>query len=261
MTNLNLSSNINKPKNPVALITGGANRIGKILAINLAKKGYDLAISYNNSQKQALILQQELINKFKIEVEIFQCNLNCEVETTNLAQKICNIFGKNLQLLINNASIFEKSQFTDKNFLENFLLNFNIHLKAPLILSHHFVKNAINHKIDQANIINLIDCDIFRTKTINFYYLLSKKSLAELTKMVAATASPYNIRVNGICPGFIFDLENNSIEEENSRFNSSAMLIKYRNNPQNIVETLNFIINNSAITGQLINVDCGSSIF
>ena len=98
-----------------ALITGSARRIGRYLAINLARQGYNLAISYRNSQSEANNLKEYLINNFNIKVETFYVNLDDKQSTINLANQVIARFGDSFTLLINNASIFNKSQFLDDN--------------------------------------------------------------------------------------------------------------------------------------------------
>lgn len=242
-----------------ALITGSARRIGKYLAISLAKQGYNLAISYRNSKNAATELKEYLTNNFDIKAEIFYANLEEKESVVNLSNQVMAMFGDSLTLLINNASIFNKSQFLDDNFGEELISNFNTHLFAPVILANQFIRNVKNRGLKDANIVNIIDKNIIRYNTAYFYYLLSKKSLAELTKMLAIAVAPF-ARVNAIAPGFIFNLEGNNIEEENNYLNIKKSPLNHQTNPEDIWKTLQFLLENQAITGQIVAVDSGAML-
>mgnify|MGYP003906495353 CR=1 FL=1 len=88
--------------------------------------------------------------------------------------------------------------------------------------------NAEKYKMKEVDIINMIDVNIFHNQTSHFYYLLSKKSLAEFTRMLALEVSSI-ARVNGISPGFIFNLEGNDKNEESSPFVVNKILVKIAN--------------------------------
>jgi len=151
-----------KNKN-TALITGASQRIGKEMAIYLAKKGYDLVIHYNKSRAQATQLIEELKQLYNIE----GTTIDGDLSDKSSAQKITNFMFKNYSnwnLLINNSSIFHRSKFLN-DLDEEFEKNLNIHLTSPLYLSHFFAKNVIEKKIKNAQIINMLDKNIARIDT------------------------------------------------------------------------------------------------
>jgi NAD(P)-dependent dehydrogenase (short-subunit alcohol dehydrogenase family) len=242
-----------KNKN-TALITGASQRIGKEMAICLAKKGYDLVIHYNNSKEQALKLIAELKKNYNID----GATIDGDLSDKSSAQKIADFMFKNFpnwNLLINNSSIFHKSNFLD-NLDDEFEKNLAIHLTSPLYLSHYFAKNVIAKKIKNAQIINMLDKNIARIDTINFYYLLSKKFLAEFTKMLALEVAPY-IRVNGIAPGYISEInaDENYVEKI-----SKLIPLQKIGDTKNIVQALEFLLDNDFINGQILSIDGGASL-
>ena len=238
-----------------ALITGASQRIGKEMAISLAKKGYNLVIHYNNSKEQATQLIQELKKDYNIDGATIDGDLSDKSST----QKIADFMFKNFpnwNLLINNSSIFHKSNFLDDLDAE-FEKNLAIHLTSPLYLSHFFAKNVIAKKITNAQIINMLDKNIARIDTVNFYYLLSKKFLAEFTKMLALELAPH-IRVNGIAPGYV-------LPEINASENSVKKILKLIplqkiGDTKNIVQTLEFLLENDFVNGQILSIDGGASL-
>lgn len=183
------------------LITGGAKRVGKQLSLFLAKEKYNIAITYNNSEKEALALQNELID-LNIKCKIYKSDLNNLDHIEDLIAKVFNDFG-DLYGLVNNASIFEESLFIETSKLD-LVQNYNINVFAPFLLSQAFAK--ICHK---GKIINITDLRV-KTETLRFFpYLLSKKSLSDLTKMLAKDLAPL-VTVNEIRPGIL--LSNNKYD-------------------------------------------------
>ena len=238
-----------------ALITGASQRLGKEMAFCLAKKGFDLVIHYNKSQTQATQLLQELKQNYNINGAIIDGDLSDK----SSAKKIANFMFENYpnwNLLINNSSIFNKSKFLD-DLDEEFENNLAIHLTSPLYLSHFFAKNVIAKKIKNAQIINMLDKNIARTDTAYFYYLLSKKFLAEFTKMLALEIAPH-IRVNGIAPGYVA-LETIVSTEYAEKIITKIPLQKICD-IKNIVQTLEFLLENDFINGQILSIDGGASL-
>jgi len=237
-----------------ALITGGAKRIGKAVAINLAKMGYDLVIHYNNSHLEAEDLQKE-IKKLKVDCSLIKADLLDKNQVEGLVLKLKKI--KNWNLLINNASIFYKSSFLQSD-IEELEKNLTIHLKIPAILSKALAQNCQQNKLS-GNIINMIDKNITRYETKYFDYLLSKKSLAEFTKMLALQLAP-QIRVNAIAPGFIL----NSVNEKNPSIETKNLLAKIplhkKASEIDIASGVKYLLANDFITGEILFIDGGASL-
>jgi short-subunit dehydrogenase len=103
--------NPKKSKNSsAALVTGAAKRIGREIALSLASQGYDIAISYKKSGVEAKKLAQEIEKNFGVKCEIFRSDLREENAARKLAAEVVKKFP-NLNLLVNNASVFGKSKF------------------------------------------------------------------------------------------------------------------------------------------------------
>jgi NAD(P)-dependent dehydrogenase (short-subunit alcohol dehydrogenase family) len=238
-----------------ALITGGSHRIGKEMAIALAKKGYNVVIHYNNSKKASIELAEFLQKQFGIESSTISGDLFDKNSVKLIGEFMIKNFS-NWNLLINNASIFNKSNFLN-NLHDEFEKNLSIHLISPVYLSHFFASYVIKNKISNAQIINMIEKNTARYDTINFYYLLTKKFLQEFTKMLALQIAP-NVRVNGISPGYILPDKNAS---KNDKIEKSKIIpLQKIGNPHNIVQTLEFLLDNDFVNGQILSIDGGASL-
>jgi pteridine reductase len=240
-----------------ALITGAAKRIGREMALSLAAQGFDIVVSYNKSAVEAKKLAGEIVKKFGVRCEIFKADLIDQKQAKKLAEFMVKNFP-HWNLLINNASIFHKSKFVTAP--EAALVdNLNIHLISPLILAKEFAQNVAKKKIQNAQIINMLDKNIMRVETNYFHYLLSKKSLAESTKMLALELAP-TIRVNAVAPGFIL----NSVHEKNPSQETQNLIKKIplqtKGEVENILQAVDFLLKNKFVTGQIIFVDGGASL-
>jgi len=247
-----------KVRKGTALITGASQRLGKEMAIYLAQNNYNIVIHYNNSKKLASDLAEFLQEKYQVQTATIKGDLN----KAESAKKIADFMNNNFQdwnILINNASIFNKSKFLE-NIDDELLPNLNIHVISPIYLSHFFAQKIAKEKTKNANIINMIDKNIARYETIHFYYLLSKKFLAELTKMLALELAP-NIRVNGIAPGYILpDKSQKNNAKKNIELYQKLIPVNHIGNPKNIIQTLDFILENDFLTGQILSIDGGASL-
>ncbi len=232
-----------------ALITGGARRIGKEISLYLSKLDYDIALHFNSSEKEALNIQKEIIDAGKT-CKIYKADFSKEGEVLSLFHNVKNDFN-NLELLINNASLFERSNLKQSSieFINKII---EINLKAPILLMKEFANNNFF-----GNIINILDSKIFKNDSNYFLYTVTKKSLADITKIAALEFAP-DIRVNGIALGLIINAENN----EKKRYEDfiDKIPLKKKGEINNLLQAVDFILKNDYITGEIINIDGGFSL-
>ena len=232
-----------------ALVTGGAQRIGKSIVFALSAMGYDIALHYNHSRERA----EEIAEQIRLDggrCELFQADL---FRADELSRVMENVFEKfpGLSLLVNNASVFERSTLLETEE-ELFERQMNINFKAPLFLSRNFARVC-----REGHIINILDAKIAHNKFNYFAYTLSKKALAEFTKMAALELAP-RIRVNGIGPGPILPppMENDDYLDKLVK----NIPLQRRGNPELITHSLRFLLENDYITGQVLYVDGGDHL-
>jgi len=234
-----------------ALITGAAKRVGKAVALHLAQLGWNIAIHYNSSDFEARLLRDELINAYpNQQFEVFKADLNVSEELEQLISQV-NQKMAGLKILINNASVFEPSKLseTTTEFLDR---QMNVNFKAPFILMRDFV-NTIKTGI----IVNFVDTRIV-TNLSNFAaYSISKKALWEMTKMAALEFGP-QIRVNAIAPGLTLPPDEKG--EEYLWKLSEKIAMKRPGGLEPILKSLDYILNNDYLTGQLLFCDGGENL-
>ncbi|MEA1996538.1 MAG: SDR family oxidoreductase [Gemmatimonadota bacterium] len=232
-----------------ALITGGAVRIGRELALRLAYMSYDIALHFNSSESRA----QETAERVRdcgVRCSIFNCDLACEEDVLSLIPRVVEKFPA-LEVLVNNASVFEKGSILETGpqfFSRQMAVNF----KAPFFLSRDFARSC-----KKGLIINVLDTRISRNDFSYAAYTLSRKALAELTGISAREFAP-GIRVNAIAPGLVLPPEG----ESEGCLDRLAMKIPLRRTGDidNITHALEFLVKNDFITGQVIYVDGGEHL-
>ena len=235
--------------NGTVLITGGSKRIGRTIALHLAHYGYSIALHYHHSQKDAEALAR-IIQTLQVRCDIFEADLENAKNVSSLIQQVRKKFP-DLQSLINNASIFEKSTLRTGD-IKDFDQEFAINLRAPFILCSQFAS-----LIKEGSIINILDTNVTKDKTGHFSYLLAKKSLADLTRLAALELAP-EIRVNAIAPGLILPPESQG-KEYLDRLAKNIPL-KRKGEPTDIAKAVQFLLENTYITGQTIFVDGGEHL-
>ena len=240
-----------KHTNRTALITGAAKRIGKFIANHLAQQGYHIAIHYNSSKKPALDLQTELQEKFPNQnFKIFQCNLSDSRETESLIDKVLLQFDR-IDVLVNNASVFDPGIIRETGVLL-FAKQMSVNLIAPFILTRDY---ALNNQT--GNIINFLDTRITKSNSSHAAYSISKAALAHFTKMAALEFAP-KIRVNGIAPGATLPPEGQG--EDYLLKIASKTPMKEPSGITPILQSLDYILENQNLTGQILFCDGGEQL-
>ena len=234
------------------LVTGGATRIGRAIAEHFAERGWNIAIHYFRSSSKAKELKK-IIEQHWVKVVLIKADL----KDPRQVEKILPIAKRKLgtiDCLINNASLFEKddiSNFSIKSWNDHL----NINLLAPVILTKQFSKLASKKTV--SNIINIIDQRIFNLTPYFMSYTISKSGLQTLTKTMAMRLGP-NIKVNGIAPGPTIKSKRQT--SKNFRKQVKSTVLKKSVQLKDICDTVEFLINNNSVTGQIVAVDSGQNL-
>lgn len=244
-----MSTITEKREKPAALITGGAVRLGRAIALALAQQGYDIALHYNSSEGPAAETAGFIQNNFHVCCEPFQHNLTEVDGLENFVQTVKNKFP-HLGIMINSASSYKQTSILTTT-PEIFDTQFATNLRAPFFLTQAFAKLC-----QKGNIINIIDNKIGFNQYHYSAYLLAKKSLAEFTKMAALELAPH-IRVNAISPGVVLPAESRS--PDYLAWRVQAIPLKKQGSPDHIAQTIFYILNNEFVTGQIFTVDGGEA--
>ncbi|MGB9596594.1 MAG: SDR family oxidoreductase [Candidatus Poribacteria bacterium] len=233
-------------KGKTALITGGAKRLGQAISISLASYGANVIIHYGKSQKEASELADE-VRKYGVNAWIVSGNLSQEVEVERIFDEALKLECP-IQILINNASVFDKSDLYTFS-IEELYENIQVNSISPLILAR---KLALQ-KLDSA-IINLLDTRITEYDKTHVAYHLSKRMLFDLTKMMALEFAPLT-RVNAIAPGLILPPSGQDLSYLKKLAPTNPL--NKIGSPEEITKAVIFLLESTFVTGQVIFVDGG----
>lgn len=244
-----------------ALITGAARRLGREMALYLARRGYDIAVHYHGSQEAAEATAQD-IRALGVRAEVFQADLTDEAQIETLLPRVIAALGE-VSVLVNNASVFEYDTLGgatragwDRHHESN--------LRAPFVLSQAMaaqglraVADARGEPVAAGVIVNMVDQRL-RNLTPEFMtYTLAKTALGTLTKTAAQALAPH-IRVNAIGPGPT--LQGARQSDAHYAAQRASTLLERGANPDDITATLGYFLDAKAVTGQLICVDGGQHL-
>jgi len=240
-------------KSKVALITGGAKRIGAAIATTLHGAGMDLVIHFRHSAAEAQSLADTLNETRPDSVVLAKGDLENSEDCTSLAQQAIEAFGR-MDALINNASAFFPTPIGEVTN-DHWEALMGVNLKAPFFLSQ-----ACAEALESTHgvIINLTDIYADRPLPHHPVYSASKAGLVALTRSLAQELGP-DVRVNAIAPGAIIWPEFGDSEENQNEILRRTPLGRL-GKPQDIAGTVLFLLRDAPfITGQIINVDGGRS--
>jgi len=232
------------------LITGGAKRLGKEMALSLAQKGWDVALHFRNSESDAETTRQR-IEKTGVVCRLFQANLERAHEAVDMLRKVLKEFPE-LDLLVNNASVFDESPLATVDE-EVFDRQFDVNFKSPFFMTQQYTKNCRS-----GHVVNILDTKIQSNRAGRFTaYNLSKKALMHLTQMSAIDLAP-RFRVNAIAPGPVLKASHASEEEFQIRIQQTPLKLEIPGS--SIVSALNYLIENPNLTGEILYCDNGSHL-
>ena len=235
---------------PLALVTGGAHRLGKAFALTLARMGYDLLLHYNSAEEQAQQARSE-IESLGVKVHLVQADLTQPDQIQSIFTTF-NFQPSTFKLLVNSAAIMPVANPRDLE-LQDWDSALDLNLRAPFLLAQHAAKRMSTGGL----IVNISDVAAQKAWSRYPSYTVSKAGLESLTKLLARSFAP-NIRVNAIAPGLVLQSDVVTAEEWDKLVN--RLPLKRAATLDEITYTLQFLILNEYITGQTITVDGGYSL-
>jgi len=185
-------------ENQVAIITGGSRGIGASAAITLAKAGANIVFTYNNNEKAAEEVRDEIVSLGR-KCIMMKANVSKPKNAKKVAEKAIQKFGQ-IDILVNNAGIWtygEIGKITEEIWHETMEINLDgtfymINAVVPYMKKRHFGK-----------IINLSSTAGQRGEAFHSHYAATKGAIISLTKSLSTELGVYNINVNSVAPGWV----------------------------------------------------------
>lgn len=245
-----------------ALVTGAGKRLGRAMALYLAKHGYDVAVHYAASQGEAEEVAAEIRAMGRAAVAV-QADLLDEAQMQTLVARAAEGLGGPLTVLVNNASIFEEDTIrtTTRRSWDRALES---NLRAPAVLIQAFAAQAPEAQRDengepeaQAQVINMIDQRVAKLTPAFSSYTIAKMGLWALTRTAAQGLAP-DIRVNAIGPGPT--LRGARQTAKHFADQRAATILQRGADEGEICAALGFFLNARSVTGQILMADGGQHL-
>ncbi len=245
-----------------ALVTGGAKRLGRAMALYLADRGFDVAIHYHSSQAEAERTAADIRARGVKSVALCADILD-EDQVQTLIDRAVEGLGGPLSCLINNASVFEYDTLESASRL-SWDRHIESNLRAPVVLSQRFAQQAPKATFDdhgepvsQSVIINMLDQRVRKLTPDFMSYTVAKMGLWAFTQTAARGLAP-DIRVNAIGPGPTIQ----GARQTKDHFAAQRMntVLQRGSDPDDICTALGYFLDAKSVTGQLLCADGGQHL-
>ncbi len=239
-------------KDNVVLITGASQRIGRAIALGLAREGWHVALHFNTSAKAAEETALEITQAGGNAITL-QGDLRNTDTIGDIVARAAEALGP-MTCLINNASLFEDDRIetlTPQSWDDHL----DINLRAPVLLSQHFVSQL--PETMAGNIVNIIDQRVWKPTPQFFSYTTAKSALWATTQTMAQALAP-RVRVNAIGPGPTLPSSRQSADDFETQRRSVPL--GRSTSPEEISDAIRFILATPSLTGQMLALDGGQHL-
>lgn len=242
-------------KGKTALVTGGARRLGRALALALAERGANLVVHYGHSAAAA----EEVVAHARargVEAVAVQADFGRPLEASlHVVEAALNCFGR-LDVLVNSAAIFEPGGVPDTDEA-NWDRHFAVNLKAPFFLSQAFARHLPPDR--EGKIVNITDWRALRPGTDHVAYTLTKAALVTLTQILAQALAP-RVTVNAVALGTI--LPPPGADQVYLHRLAQTVPLQRSGAPEDVVAAVLFLLEGSDyVTGTTVLVDGGAHLW
>lgn len=242
----------------VALVTGGAVRVGRVIVRRLAQAGCDVVIHYRNSAADAAALADEL-RALGRQAWLVQGDLAEEDEPESVLRTAWDMAGW-IDLLVNNASYYSRETLAEAE-PSDFDRHWRVNALAPMLLTKTFLDCVNASDILPADyhgqVINILDRRVAHPDSGALPYWVSKRALASFTLGAARELAP-RAAVNGVAPGPVLEPVQGAGD---ARDPAGDLPLSARCRPEDVAEAVVYLASTRCITGQILYVDSGQHLF
>lgn len=235
------------PIPPLAVITGAARRLGRAIALELARRGYAIGLHYHHSEPEAQQLAGEL-RTVGVTVQLLCADLSDPAQIDGLFQQI-DTLPFPLKVWVNSAAVMARGDLRTLA-VEEWDATLALNLRAPWLCA----RAAAERMTEGGVIINLTDSGVRKTWSSFPAYSVSKAALETLTRLLAKTLAPV-VRVNAVAPGLILRAED--MPEADWQRLVARLPLQQAGSVEDVARAVGFLVESEHITGETINVDGG----
>lgn len=239
----------------VALVTGGARRVGKQLALALADAGVNIMIHYNRADDETVRDTLHDIKSRGVDAFAIQADISQPEGITQVMDALKTEYGR-LNMLVNSASAFMGGHLLDIS-VESWDLAMNVNVRAPLLFTQDAARMMRNNDPSGGAIVNIVDQGAYAPWPRRPQHGISKAALWMLTQVSALSLAP-DIRVNAIAPGPI--LKPPGMSDDKWATFGEQLPIGHVGQATDVAHALVFLMTQSYITGALLHVNGGEHL-
>ncbi len=243
---------MNRRRHNTALVTGAGKRVGRALALDLARRGFAVAVHVNASRDDGAQVVDAIVAQGG-RATLVAGDLADIHALEPMWQAAVAALGP-IDVLVNNASLFEddRAPFVAPALWDRHMA---VNLRAPVFLAQFLARGVAEG--ERADVINIIDQRVWKLNPQFISYTLSKSALWTATRTLAQGLAPA-IRVNAIAPGPTLSNSRQTPDDFNAQV--EATLLREASRPEEIAKALGYLLESDAVTGQMIAVDGGQHL-
>jgi pteridine reductase len=239
-------------ENKIALVTGGARRVGKVIALALARSGARVVITYNTSAEEAAITVAE-IERSGGQATAVQCDQR-DLGTIDRLFDRLRLDNARLDILVNNAAIMERQPALEIT-PDDWSRVIDTNLRGPFFMAQHAAQWMLT--TGGGVIINIADLSALHPWPSYLTHTISKSGLVAMTQGLALALAP-SIRVNAVAPGMV--LKPNEWSDDSWAKMIAALPLQREGTPEDVAEAVLYCVRSEFMTGQTLVIDGGRSL-
>jgi NAD(P)-dependent dehydrogenase (short-subunit alcohol dehydrogenase family) len=240
----------------VALVTGSAHRVGKAIALELAKNGVNILVHYHSSEESTVRETTQEIKSYGVDAYAVQADVSTNEGVKTVFDAVKENYGK-LDILVNSASIFSANTFMNVT-LDDWNKSLSVNLTAPFLCMQAAARLMQDNSLEGGSIVNILDYGAVNPWPDRVDHNISKSGLYMLTKVGAMSLGEYNIRVNGVLPGPVMKDAGTS-DEQWQQIGQRSPLGR-TGNAGDVARTVVYLVSENYITGTVVKVNGGEDL-
>lgn len=241
----------------IALVTGAAQRVGRVIALELAQQGVNILLHYHRAAPAIVRETVHEIKSFGVDAQSVQADLSRAEGVQTLMDAQVERFDR-LDIVINNASVFQQRDLLDVS-LEDWELTMAVNLRAPFLITQAAARIMADNPIPGGVIINISDAGADRAWKEYPHHGISKSALWTLTQVSALSLGP-SIRVNAIVPGPVMKASGREISDEEWARVGNRSALRRTGRPEDVARAALYLCREDYITGARLHVNAGEHL-
>jgi len=240
----------------VALVTGSAHRVGKAIAMELARSGVHIMVHYRSTDESIVRDTVQDIKSLGVDAFSVQADISTPEGVATAFEAVREQFGK-LTILVNSASTFSKNRLMDVT-LDDWEKSLQVNVTGPMLCIQQAVHVMRENDPHGGSIVNVLDYGAIRPWPDRVDHNVSKAALHMLTKVSALELGKENIRVNGVLPGPV--LRDAGTSENRWEEIGEALPIRHTGEPEDVARAILYLVSQDFVTGTIIEVNGGETL-